>query len=416
MATVSIIIKKSERKADGTWRVYFQISHKSKTDWIATDAYVDKGQITKKHDIKDQDVLTDLEPKLTSFRKQIRVMDDVEFIDVKELKRRLTSKKFTSIDFIGFIRSYITDLETSGKTGSIQNYRSVLYALEDFVGAKSVDIKTVNKGFLSRYSTFLTNERIVERPGRSGTTVTTNLKGLTKYGLFKHLTNLRTLFNAARKRYNSGPHDLITHYPFEGFDIGKKPVSRKRVLSAADILEIAKYKAKQGSREELGRDMFMLSFYLCGMNSVDIYQLTEYKGEDRIEYNRSKTRDKRADSAFISIKVPEVAKPLLYKYAGNVKRRYSSHINFSRAINTGLSKITKGVTHYFARHSFATIARSAGCSLDDIAMALNHKNIEYEVTGIYIDADWSIIDRVQEKVLLAVQSIDEVGDEVFKIV
>ena len=63
---------------------------------------------------------------------------------------------------------------------------------------------------------------------------------------------------------------------------------------------------------------------------------------------------------------------------------------------TGLS----GVTFYWARHTFATVARNdCRVSKDDVALALNHVDEGNRVTDIYIAKDWRIVDEVQEKVL-----------------
>lgn len=76
------------------------------------------------------------------------------------------------------------------------------------------------------------------------------------------------------------------------------------------------------------------------------------------------------------------------------------------AVNNHLDKIGKSIeleqklTTYYARHSFATIARN-DCRLpkDDVAMALNHVDQSTKVTDIYIKPDWSIIDNVQRAVI-----------------
>jgi hypothetical protein len=74
-------------------------------------------------------------------------------------------------------------------------------------------------------------------------------------------------------------------------------------------------------------------------------------------------------------------------------------------LSQGLRRIQKGaeipdVTFYWARHSFATLARNA-CrkSKDDIAMALNHIDEGRKTTDIYIQKDWKIVDEVQSAVL-----------------
>jgi hypothetical protein len=110
----------------------------------------------------------------------------------------------------------------------------------------------------------------------------------------------------------------------------------------------------------------------------------------------------------------------LEKYLGVPAQRYSTFENFDHALNEGLRIICKHLkikrfTYYWARHTFGSIARNkAGMLLEDIAMALNHINEEHKVTDIYIEKDWSIIDKVQLSVLryLEVQVFKqkEIGD------
>ena len=117
------------------------------------------------------------------------------------------------------------------------------------------------------------------------------------------------------------------------------------------------------SRGELARDMFMLSFYLCGINAVDLYKGDYILNNDRLEYNRSKTKGKRKDSAFISIHIPAVAMPLVLKYCNRLSERYATITNFNKAISKGMKVVCdltglKGVTFYSARHSFGNLARN----------------------------------------------------------
>ena len=59
-----------------------------------------------------------------------------------------------------------------------------------------------------------------------------------------------------------------------------------------------------------------------------------------------------------------------------------------------------GITFYWARHSFASIARNdCRFSKDDVALALNHVDNGHSVTDIYIAKDWSIVDEVQAAVI-----------------
>lgn len=142
------------------------------------------------------------------------------------------------------------------------------------------------------------------------------------------------------------------------------------------------------------------------MNAVDIYNLIpENIVNNRIEYNRSKTKRKRKDRAFINIKLVREAEPLLNKYLGTISKPFSSSQNFDRSVNTGLRSLCKKVdmppfTFYWARHSFGNIARNV-CrfSVDDVALSLNHIDSYHKTTDIYLEKDWRIIDEVQKRVL-----------------
>jgi hypothetical protein len=64
------------------------------------------------------------------------------------------------------------------------------------------------------------------------------------------------------------------------------------------------------------------------------------------------------------------------------------------------------LTSYFARFSFATIARNdCGISKDDIAMALNHRDQTLTVTDGYIKKDWAIVDKTIQTVLKRIKFV-----------
>ena len=118
-----------------------------------------------------------------------------------------------------------------------------------------------------------------------------------------------------------------------------------------------------------------------------------------------KTKAKRRDRAFISIKITDEMKPILEKYIGKLHGRFSSATGMNSALSQGFNKICQGleiprISFYWGRHSFATIARNK-CrkSKDDVALALNHVDETRKTTDIYIEKDWGILDEVQNAVI-----------------
>lgn len=146
----------------------------------------------------------------------------------------------------------------------------------------------------------------------------------------------------------------------------------------------------------------MLSFYLIGINTADIYELKEIV-DGRIEYTRAKT------NKFYSIKVEPEAMELFEKYKGTKKLLFfQENYNSAEAITNMISKFLKRVGKkvgvpdlimYHARHSWAGIVAKhpIGAGKDLIAQALGHgKNT---VTDAYFDYDTKLVDDLNRKLL-----------------
>lgn len=413
MATVDWAIKKKEQKQDGTWNVKIRVTHKGKVKYIATQHFVSKGQLTRSLDLKDPYILSLLDMKLSEYRREISGLGDrLDTMNVHDLAMWLMpEKKETFIDIIGFGRYYIEKLRKNGRDKSADNIRIVVNSLVDFFGTGEVNVMDINGKMLDRFDAYLRRDRALKRQGRGGGKVEIKRKGLGDAGVYGYMRDLRVLFNAARDHYNDEDTGtiLIPHYPFKKYKVGTPPETAKRNLSIVDIKAIRDLDLPE-NRAKLARDLFMLSFYLCGMNAKDMYMQGAYRG-GRVEYNRSKTKGKRKDRAFISIAMPPEAEPLAREYFGTLQKRYATPDGLNRALREGFKiiaallpdlagKLPTGLSMYYARHSFATIARNiCGFSKDDVALAMNHRDLSNTVTDIYIAKDWSIVDRVQSAVV-----------------
>jgi hypothetical protein len=272
------------------------------------------------------------------------------------------------------------------------------------------------------YERFLKSPREQVRVNQLGKEVSTSEKGLARGGLQAHMRDLRTLFNEAKNKYNNENIGLIKikHYPFKQYKVGAPPPTKKRNIDIELIKVIRDCKVPEGSRIELARDLFMLSFFLCGTNAVDFYHATEENIRNgRFEYNRSKTESRRQDQAFISIRIPEEAREILDKYIGKLSNRYGAYDYLDWALHKGMKGLREICNHaeltmYWARHSFGTLARNkCRMSVDDVAVALNHIDNGHKTTDIYIDKDWQIVDDVQHQVMLLLKDEDGFESSIF---
>ena len=146
-----------------------------------------------------------------------------------------------------------------------------------------------------------------------------------------------------------------------------------------------------------------------GININDLYLLEKPKG-NRLVYERSKTITENKENFLLSIKIEPELQKLIDKYSpdgflSEIKTRYANSYNFMKAVNKGLKKICEDfeyqkITTNWSRHTWASLARNkAGISKADIDFCLGHVNNDYKMADIYIDIDYSIIDKVNRKVL-----------------
>jgi len=323
MATVSAKVFAHHQKLDGTFNVKVCLYHKRVRKYIDTVHYVSKRQLDGGYHIKDKFLNRIIESSLDKYREMISQLGPkLQFFSCEDLLKYLEEKE---IDFIKFCTDHIAQSRKENRNGTANTHRTVRNSLIDYFERESVSINEIHSKMLYAYARYLKSKRIIVRKNQFGKEVKTQEEGLSESGLYNHMRDLRTLFNAACAHFNNEDLGLyrIKHYPFKKYKIGRAPLTKKRNINIEQVKLIRDCRVKPGSRAELARDLFMLSFYLCGMNAVDFYHLREkdITKRGRIDYNRAKTQGRRTDKAFISIKLIDEAKPILKKYIGTLSKR-----------------------------------------------------------------------------------------------
>ncbi|MEH3114500.1 tyrosine-type recombinase/integrase [Pedobacter terrae] len=409
MATLNAVILRHQMKKDGTFNVKIRLTHKRQTRYLDTKQFVVRKQLDRDFNIKDIFVMKPIYDSIFKYRESIAALGDrVDYYNCENLLKYIQSEG-KKVEIISFGRERVEALKSHGRDGTANNFRSAINHLIDYFGKEEIFIDEITSQMLRSYEAFLRKPRTLHRIHRNGTKFQIESKGLTDAGIACAMRDLRGLFNVARDTFNDEDLGLIRikHYPFKKYKIKPAPETRKRNIDIDTIKKIRDFKPRiPDGIEAITRDLFMLSFYACGTNAIDIFHLKNqnlYNG--RMEYNRMKTKDKRRDRAFISIKIIDEMKPILDKYVGTLHERFSTATGMNTALSQGFDKICTTleiprISFYWARHSFATIARNK-CrkSKDDVALALNHVDEARKTTDIYIEKDWSILDEVQNAVV-----------------
>lgn len=417
MATVSAKIYEHHKKADGTYNVKICVYHKRRRTFLDTTHFVVKKQLTKDLKIRDPFVADMVEQQLRDYRKKISLLDGkLDFFTSETLRDYLIDSN-EEVDFAKFCEDHIIRIREEGRIKSAESFKVVKNSLIDFFKSQTFSINEIQYSMLLSYERYLKSKRKMTRINQFGEPVTTIEPPVSALTVHNYMRDLRTLFNAARNRYNDEDLGIIRikHYPFRKYKVGTPPVrDKERFNTLKQIFSIKYCHTGHGSRAELAKDMYMLSFYLCGTNAVDLYNLSKQNfKDDRIEYYRSKTTGRRKDKAFISILAVPEANDLLQKYVGSLKKRYSSIQCLNKALSKGMEQLCKmtglkDTTFYWARHSFANVARNdCRMSKDDVALALNHVDMGNRTTDVYLAKDWRIVDDVQGKVIARFKKIEK---------
>ena len=410
MATFKAVVLKHHKKGDGTYNVKIRVTHNQNKRFLPTSIFVCAADMTKSLKIKNQKILDDLDAMIKHYRTACNENPNIENLTVEQVVEFIKAKKqdkvFT-LDFLKFAEQKSSELYSKGRGGNARLYKTAVGSLKRFIHKETLDISEITVKFLNDYVVWLDNQP----------TANNHKKGNRAKSLYP--TIIRTIHNLAKNEYNNEDFGVINipQSPFAKFKVPKMPITKKRALSINNIQaiinlqyqkEISNYNV---SRFNFAKDVFLLSFGLIGMNSVDLYNCTELE-DGVITYNRTKTKSRRSDRAEMKIKIQPEIMNLVEKYQDETSERifkfyklYSSAGTFNAAINKGLKQIGKLINiddleFYAARHSWATIALNiAGIDKYTVHTALNHVDSQMKVTDIYIDKDYSQIDEANAKVL-----------------
>ena len=416
MLTIKAEIKRSELKVDGTYNVKIRFTLDRKVKRLSTNLFVTQQDLTKSLKFKeDTSIKREIDRLVLYYREQcLKLQLDQNHYSLDEIIEFLNGEqeKQQTIDFIKFSREWIASATIKGAP----NYTTAINALVRFVGKEELDINLITLEFLEQFKAFLIGERDArtKKLMQQGKRVTSNRT------LSLYLVSIKKLFSEAKRKFNKKDKNLILipNSPFEDFKIPKQEATRKRAISADIIKKVWKlpYKDmkkgyKSTCRYNLAKDCFILSFCLMGINSADLYNATEMRG-NTIIYNRTKTKARRLDGAKMMVDIPKIVQPLIDKYKDSTGKRlfnfyqyYGDEKTFNKAINCGLKEIgaileVDDLEYYAARHSWATIAlNKVGIDKYIVHAALNHIDDAMKVTDIYIERDFVNENKANTKVV-----------------
>ena len=389
MASISLKLDRRRATARGLYPIQFLLSSKGKVTTIGTGVNIRpehwNGEVNKAVLPKCPNARAINESIESLFFKYTNTLRNLEN-DGKLVGKSVTEIKKLLVEVrSGSSKESLTDYfsryaESRRTEKSREVYRYTLKTIRAFDN-EEVPFEKVNVIWLKAFDAHL------EKQG-----VGINTRAI-------HFRNLRAVFNSAINE------DLIglEYYPFRKFKIASSRKD-KEALTEEQLQRLIAYDTPYPFRRT-ARDLFLLSFYMCGMNLVDLYHLDRLR-EGRAHFIRTKTSGKNINP--VSILVQPEAAEIIARYAGaeHVLRfieERATYDTFIHQVQRALRHIAKelgieGLTFYWARYTWATLADKLGISEKEISKGLGH--VDTSIAGkFYISYDWTKVDRANRTVL-----------------
>lgn len=403
--TYKACVRLHTQRKDKTFRVYIRVGLNSAYSYIETKWSVSKSGI-KGYSIKPGTTNDKCNKLIADYREITESMPDIETKGVSDVVAYIEHKEKhkDNIDFILYFKNHVDKL-INENAPSRQIYNATFNHFKTYIGKDKLSINEVTAKTLKGFEKYLTDNNV----------------GL--HGIHSYMSKMRAVFNLCIDDFEDLGYKF--NYPFRKYKLPRVIDDPTIALTKDQIIAIRDIELQEGSRSEYIRDTFMISLLTLGTNATDLFDL-EVIRNGRLEYCRNKTKDRRTDKAFISIKVEPELIPYLEKLKGNnsfvfnYAERYSNKTSFNNSIRKGVKEIANAINIYYkekdpkrysdknfidsfdfydARRSLASIMRNTlGVSKDDVGLCLNHEdNREHKATNYYIEKDFSILDKCNRK-------------------
>lgn len=386
--------------SDGTYPVYVVVKNKQgrffvNTGLTTTDKLV--GMLFPKAD-KAGKAKTTLLGKYLADIEVLCLQSELSQTDNKQLKKEIQEKVFGLVPKTSTLSDYIYEFAGTKTEQTRSIYELTARKVLDFDRKASL---SVNKEWIESFRSHYLEQ------------------GMSINGIGKELRNIRAVFNWARRR------GLTQNYPFLDYHIVEEETVPNNI-SVEDLRRLRDYPCETWQKPYV--DFFFLSFYLAGINPVDLLSLKSDAIKDgHLTFIRQKTNKQ------VSTKIRTITLPVLPE-AQEIIDRYpseegwltgfmdcrNSYRSFARACNDALQKVGPSrkvkdkvgklrkmeyepicpeITLYSARYSFGSIAANdLDISERTIGMCLGHSWAK-NVTSRYMATDQRKIDNAVRKVI-----------------
>ena len=337
MATIRLTILSSIKEHDGRLPILVCISQKKERAYIKTEfllddiAEFDNGKVAYR---KDANVMNKrLEFVFSQYKEKFNSIECIDYFSAIQIKRIIMSKERPShISFLEFWKQRINEIREEGRESYAKMNEETVRVFTNAEG--DVPIPAINTLLVEHFKKWMIK------------------KGYANGNIGLRLTHLKARINELIK---TGVLKTDVH----PFVYTKIPTADPKEcdLSIEEFQKIQRAEV-EGKRLNLGRDMFLLSFYLCGINLKDL--LSVDLSVDILSFERIKTV--HAKSGFLDLGYSYTYSNL-QKYINLCMRELKEHLGIKQTL-----------CFYSARKTFAQFASELGIPDGVIDYCLGHSD------------------------------------------
>lgn len=376
MTTFSIVIVPTKRLANGKHRIRIAVAHQAQTRYIATPFILDSISQLKKGRVVRHENAAQINLCLQrTINEYILILSSIKHANQLTCTQLIHSiqeeerKKYLTFDVIA--KEFLSTLQSESRIKSYKLYKTAISHFNRFLKKEhDIPLEQIRPSHIHQYQNFL------EKRELSSTTVRI------------YLTLIKVILNYAIKM------DYI-HYKVHPFAACILPSSRIKNLDlTVDELKSLRDVSLKEQNLLIVRDLFMLTYYLGGINLKD---LLDYHFEENnliLSYIRHKTyRTKHGENEIVFSIQPE-AQQIISKYRtdkGFLKfGPYESYNKVYSLIYRYLTRIareagiTSSISYYSARKSFAQHGYNIGIQIETIEYCIGHSMKSNRPIGNYI--------------------------------
>ena len=376
MTTFSIVIVPTKRLANGKHRIRIAVAHQAQTRYIATPFILDSISQLKKGRVVRHENAAQINLCLQrTINEYILILSSIKHANQLTCTQLIHSiqeeerKKYLTFDVIA--KEFLSTLQSESRIKSYKLYKTAISHFNRFLKKEhDIPLEQIRPSHIHQYQKFL------EKRELSSTTVRI------------YLTLIKVILNYAIKM------DYI-HYKVHPFAACILPSSRIRNLDlTVEELKSLRDVSLKEQNLLIVRDLFMLTYYLGGINLKDLLNYHFEENNLILSYIRHKTyRTKHGENEIVFSIQPE-AQQIISKYRtdkGFLKfGPYESYNKVYSLIYRYLSRIareagiTSSISYYSARKSFAQHGYNIGIQIETIEYCIGHSMKSNRPIGNYI--------------------------------